>query len=242
MIKGLGINFDTICGEKGLENILEEEIEEDLHDIMDNGQILPLSAKEEISDANDVLETKEEKIPTPRILLVTAMMNLQMKLNLKAIAMKARNAEYNPKRFAAVIMRIREPKSTALIFESGKVVMSSRNPVLAKQAAKKFVRIIQVIGFEAAKFSEFKIVNIMGQATVPYKIRLDALSEAHDDYCNFEPDLFAGLIYRMVEPKIVLTVFASGKVNMTGAKSEEQISKAFENIYPVLKNFKRKGI
>ena len=30
-----------------------------------------------------------------------------------------RNAEYNAKRFAAVIMRIREPRTTALIFSSG---------------------------------------------------------------------------------------------------------------------------
>lgn len=38
------------------------------------------------------------------------------KLDLKKIALHARNAEYNPKRFAAVIMRIREPRTTALIF------------------------------------------------------------------------------------------------------------------------------
>lgn len=49
-------------------------------------------------------------------------MNLDCKLDLKKIALHARNAEYNPKRFAAVIMRIREPKSTALIFASGKMV------------------------------------------------------------------------------------------------------------------------
>lgn len=43
-------------------------------------------------------------------------------LDLKKIALHARNAEYNPKRFAAVIMRIREPRTTALIFSSGKMV------------------------------------------------------------------------------------------------------------------------
>lgn len=50
---------------------------------------------------------------------VVATVNLECKLDLKNIALHARNAEYNPKRFAAVIMRIREPKSTALIFHSG---------------------------------------------------------------------------------------------------------------------------
>ena len=43
---------------------------------------------------------------------------------MKTIALHARNAEYNPKRFAAVIMRIREPKTTGLIFRSGKMVVA----------------------------------------------------------------------------------------------------------------------
>ena len=36
-----------------------------------------------------------------------ATVNLGTKLDLKTIAMRARNSEYNPKRFSAVIMRIR---------------------------------------------------------------------------------------------------------------------------------------
>jgi transcription initiation factor TFIID TATA-box-binding protein len=43
-------------------------------------------------------------------------------LNLQLIAQKAKNVEFRPKRFAAAIMRIREPKTTALIFKSGKMV------------------------------------------------------------------------------------------------------------------------
>ncbi len=41
---------------------------------------------------------------------VTITVNLQTKLDLKKIVLNARNAEYNPKRFAACIMRMREPK------------------------------------------------------------------------------------------------------------------------------------
>lgn len=55
---------------------------------------------------------------------IVATVNLETKLDLKEIALKARNAEYNPKRFAAVIMRIRDPKTTALIFGSGKMVIT----------------------------------------------------------------------------------------------------------------------
>ena len=55
---------------------------------------------------------------------IVATVNLDCRLDLKTIALHARNAEYNPKRFAAVIMRIREPKTTALIFASGKMVVT----------------------------------------------------------------------------------------------------------------------
>ena len=53
---------------------------------------------------------------------IVCTVNLCCKLDLKKIALHARNAEYNPKRFAAVIMRIRDPRTTALIFSSGKMV------------------------------------------------------------------------------------------------------------------------
>ena len=61
----------------------------------------------------------------PTLQNIVATVNLSCKLDLKVIAMGARNAEYNPKRFAAVIMRIREPKTTALIFASGKMVRTA---------------------------------------------------------------------------------------------------------------------
>eukprot|EP01018_Ginkgo_biloba_P015576 Gb_31321 [translate_table: standard] len=62
------------------------------------------------------------QVGLPSVTNIVSTVNLDCKLDLKAIALQARNAEYNPKRFAAVIMRIREPKTTALIFASGKMV------------------------------------------------------------------------------------------------------------------------
>lgn len=33
---------------------------------------------------------------------------------------------------------------------------------------------------------------------------------------SYEPELFPGLIYKMVKPQVVLLIFASGKVVLTG--------------------------
>lgn len=38
-------------------------------------------------------------------------------------------------------------------------------------------------------------------------------------FLQYEPELFPGLIYRMKQPKIVLLIFVSGKVVLTGKPS-----------------------
>lgn len=76
---------------------------------------------------------------------------------------------------------------------------------------------------------------------------------------SYEPELFPGLIYRMMTPKIVLLIFVSGKVVLTGktkrvrirtefflfdisilgAKVRQEIHDAFNRIYPILKGFRK---
>lgn len=46
----------------------------------------------------------------------------------------------------------------------------------------------------------------------------------------------------MVDPKIVLLIFASGKIVLTGAKNKEDIYGAFEKMYYVLMKYKKKQI
>lgn len=84
---------------------------------------------------------------------IVSTVNLNCKLDLKKIALHARNAEYNPKRFAAVIMRIREPRTTALIFSSGKMVCTgAKSEEDSRLAARKYARIIQKLGFVVSIF------------------------------------------------------------------------------------------
>lgn len=83
--------------------------------------------------------------------------NLGCQLDLKLIALHARNSEYNPKRFSAVIMRIREPRTTALIFSSGKIVCTgAKSEEDSKLAARKYARIIQKLGFPVS-YTNIKI-------------------------------------------------------------------------------------
>ena len=176
----------------------------------------------------------------PKLQNIVSTVNLKCLLNLREIALKAKNAEYNPKRFAAVIMRIREPKTTSLIFASGKMVCTgARSEEDSKKASRHFAKIIQSLGFNV-KFAEFKIQNIVGSCDVKFPIRLEGLASLHSKFCSYEPEMFPGLIYKMISPKIVLLIFVSGKIVLTGAKERNDIFTAFQNIYPVLMNFRKK--
>jgi transcription initiation factor TFIID TATA-box-binding protein len=205
-------------------------------------------------------DTQNGQVPSgivPTLQNIVATVNLSARLDLKTIALHARNAEYNPKRFAAVIMRIREPKTTALVFASGKMVVTgAKSEDDSRLASRKYARIIQKLGF-SAKFTvrrvgqkpsliamltwlqDFKIQNIVGSCDIRFPIRLEGLASRHHTFSSYEPELFPGLIYRMMKPRIVLLIFVSGKIVLTGAKVREEIYQAFELIYPVLSDFRK---
>jgi len=171
---------------------------------------------------------------------IVSTVDLGCKLVLKQIAQKARNAEYNPKKFGAVVMRIRDPKSTALIFSSGKMVVCGAKSVeMSKFAGRKFARIVQKLGFENAKFKDFKLRNVVGSCDVRFPIRLEGLAAEHEEYASYEPELFPGLIYRLRAPKLTVLIFVSGKVVITGAKSKEDLNHGLEAIFPVLLQYKK---
>ncbi|KAH9915789.1 TBP-domain-containing protein [Epithele typhae] len=172
----------------------------------------------------------------PTLQNIVATVNLDCRLDLKTIALHARNAEYNPKRFAAVIMRIRDPKTTALIFASGKMVVTgAKSEDDSRLASRKYARIVQKLGFDA-KFSEFKIQNIVGSCDVKFPIRLEGLAYSHGQFSSYEPELFPGLIYRMIKPKVVLLIFVSGKIVLTGPRRNLH---RFNTIYTVLVEFRK---
>lgn len=113
------------------------------------------------------------------------------------------------------------------------VVTGAKSEDDSKLASRKYARIIQKLGFNA-KFTDFKIQNIVGSCDIKFPIRLEGLASRHHNFSSYEPELFPGLIYRMMKPKIVLLIFVSGKIVLTGAKVREEIYQAFEMIYPVL--------
>ena len=166
---------------------------------------------------------------------IVATANLGLKLDLRQIALHTRNAEYRPKRFCAVILRIREPRTTALVFASGKMVVTGAKSELdARTAARKYAHIVRRVGYTAVQFKAFTIQNMVGVVDVRHPVQLETLLFKAGLSATYEPECFPGLVFKMVDPRITLLVFASGKVVLTGGKCREDVNTAFENIYPLL--------
>jgi transcription initiation factor TFIID TATA-box-binding protein len=139
-------------------------------------------------------------------------------------------------------MRLKVPKSTCLLFSTGKMIVTgSKTEEDCKYAARTFAKIVRKCGIDAT-FKQFRIQNVVGVANVNFPIRLEALQMFHRQFCEYEPELFPGAIYRLIRPKVVLLIFVSGRVVITGAKRKEDTKKAFDTIYPVLTEFKKKKV
>ena len=193
-----------------------------------------------ISNNTNFLSTEDEiEKCKPQLQNIVSTADLCCKLELRKIALQAKNAEYNPKRFAAVIMRIRQPKTTALIFASGKMVCTgAKSEQDSRTAARTYAKMISKLGYNV-KFTNFTIQNIVGSCGVNFNISLEGLYASNGKHCSYEPELFPGLIFKMVEPKIVLLIFVSGKIVLTGAKKKEQIYEGFKIIYNLLVKYKK---
>ena len=141
-------------------------------------------------------------------------------------------------------MRLRDPKSTALIFKSGKmVVLGAKEENQSKIAARKYARIIGLCAVaEKVTFKDFRISNMVAVANCEFPIRLEGLALSHIKFSSYEPELFPGLIYRLENPTLVLLIFVSGKVVLTGAKSKHNLRAGFDKMYYILHEHRKQHL
>jgi transcription initiation factor TFIID TATA-box-binding protein len=97
----------------------------------------------------------------------------------------------------------------------------------------KVVRELKTNGIIILGKPKIVVQNIVSSANLHGQIDLETAVDIMDNVM-YEPEQFPGLIYRMAEPKVVLLVFASGKLVITGAKREEQVHEAVEKIRAIL--------
>ena len=154
---------------------------------------------------------------------VVATASLDQTLDLMAIMKVFRNVEYRPKKFPGLVFRLKRPKTATLIFRTGKMVCTgAKSEKLAHTAIRKVVKELKNNGIIILGKPVIVVQNIVASANLQGKIDLELAADIMENVM-YEPEQFPGLIYRMGVPKVVILIFASGKLVCTGGKSAEMV-------------------
>jgi len=167
---------------------------------------------------------------------VVATADLEQHLDLNGILKVTPGATYVPQRFPGLMYRLKKPKTTTLLFASGKMVCTgAKSTRSAKRAIAQVIKELKSQGIIILRTPDCEIENIVASADLRGTIDLENVAERLSK-TMYEPEQFPGLFYLMNEPKVVLLVFASGKVVCVGARTEPDIYLAVEKLRDTLKS------
>ena len=165
---------------------------------------------------------------------VVATATLNQKIDLNVIVRIFPGVQYRPERFPGLVYRLRKPKTTTLIFSSGKMVCTgAKSERQAREAATKVADELNRNGIVILGKPEIQIQNIVASGGLGGKIDLEK-STYSLKRTMYEPEQFPGLIYRMEDPKVVILIFGSGKLVCTGAKKETEVHRAVAKLQETL--------
>jgi transcription initiation factor TFIID TATA-box-binding protein len=168
---------------------------------------------------------------------VVASVTMEQTFNLVDIHKIVPNSEYNPKKFPGLVYRVKRPKSSTLIFSTGKMVCTgTKSEKLAISAVNRVVKELKEYGIVITSKPVITIQNIVASGDLGKPVDLELAADILDNVM-YEPEQFPGLILRMKEPKVVCLVFATGKGVCTGAKSEEIVTIAVNKLYDEFEDF-----
>ena len=172
--------------------------------------------------------------PIIEIVNVVASASIDQKLDLDIITKKFPDTEYHPEQFPGLVFRLRNPKTATLIFRTGKMVCTgAKSEELAVKAVRTVVQKLRKEGIKIKKDAVVTVQNIVSSINLRGKVNLEKAARTLPR-SMYEPEQFPGLIHRMLDPKTVILLFASGKLVCTGAKKESDVYRSVHNLHSLL--------
>jgi transcription initiation factor TFIID TATA-box-binding protein len=172
--------------------------------------------------------------PIVSIVNVVASASVDQKIDLNDITKKFPETEYNPEQFPGLVFRIKNPKTATLIFRTGKMVCTgAKSEELAVKAVNIVVQRLRKGKIKIKKDAVITVQNIVSSINLGGKIHLEKAARTLPR-SMYEPEQFPGIIHRMIDPKTVILLFASGKLVCTGAKKESDVYRSVHNLHSLL--------
>ena len=172
----------------------------------------------------------EKKYESLKIENIVASGVIAESIDLVMLSEKVKNCELNKKRFPGAVYRIQDPKIAALIFSSGKVVITGiRNDKALADGLAIIIKSLKKAGITPLKEPRIAITNMVCSYNLGKYINLNKIVVTLNvENIEYEPEQFPGLVYRIKDPKIVVLIFSSGKIILTGGKNLEDVRKGLD--------------
>jgi transcription initiation factor TFIID TATA-box-binding protein len=174
-----------------------------------------------------------------KVVNIVVSASLGQDIPLEKMAATLSNTEYNPEQFPGLVIRIKEPKTSALIFSSGKIVCTgARSMDKVHESIKKIIKSLEKIKVKIKDVPDVKIQNIVAAGSVGMDLNLNMLAMRLDN-TEYEPEQFPGLVYKLPDQRATFLLFSNGKVVCTGTKSEEEVHRVLDILIENLKKVKK---
>ncbi len=174
----------------------------------------------------------EEAKKTITIENVVASTAIGQEIDLKSVTLALEGADYDPEQFPGLVYRTKDPKTAALIFRSGKIVCTGAKSIEdVDRGLKKVFKKMDSVGIRVDNNPDIKVQNIVASADLGSVLNLNAIAIGLGlENIEYEPEQFPGLVYRIDVPKVVVLLFGSGKLVVTGGKKPKDAEEAVERI------------
>jgi transcription initiation factor TFIID TATA-box-binding protein len=177
-----------------------------------------------------------------KVVNIVVSSSLEHDIPLEKMAATLSNTEYNPEQFPGLVIRIKEPKTSALIFSSGKIVCTgARTMHNVEESIKKIIKSLEKIKVKITIKPVIKIQNIVAAGSIGMDLNLNNLAMKLEN-TEYEPEQFPGLVYKLGGTegflKATFLLFSNGKIVCTGTKSEKEARAALDKLVENLKKVK----
>jgi len=160
---------------------------------------------------------------------------LEKEVPLEKMAATLPNTEYNPEQFPGLVLRIKDPKTSALIFSSGKVVCTgARTLADVDRSILSIIKSLKKLDIIVTIKPEITVQNIVAAGSIGMDLNLNILG-VKLPYTEYEPEQFPGLVHKLKGTNATFLLFSNGKIVCTGTKTEQQVHEATDKLIENLK-------
>ena len=173
-----------------------------------------------------------------RIQNIVATTSLGKPVSLTKLARTQSNTEYNPEQFPGLVMRIKDPKTSALIFSSGKVVCTGAKSLKkVRESLDKIIKNLTKIKIRIKIKPKINIQNMVASGDIKMDLNLNSLALKLPN-TEYEPEQFPGLVFKLPGTRATFLLFSNGKIVCTGTRSEASLREAVDKLVKTLKKTK----